>query len=61
MIQNRPDEIEVNGVAQIFSHWTYVAFAKNYTKVRAVFGVAPESEVLGMEVLASTQTIYRCL
>ena len=39
----------MDGVAQIFSHWTAVAFASNYSTMRAVTGVS--AEVLDMEVL----------
>lgn len=46
---DRADAIEVDGVAQIYAHWTYVAFASNYSSMRAVTGVS--SQVLQVEVL----------
>jgi hypothetical protein len=48
---DRVGEIEVDGVAQIFNHWTYVAFALGHTTMQAVRDVGPASAVLPMEVL----------
>ncbi len=50
---DRTDAIEVDGVAQIFAHWTHVAFASNYSSLRAVTGVS--SQVLQVEVLRAKE------